>query len=183
MKLHLTFCLSIAAALLAGCGGGGGGGGGGSDDAPSTSTAPNVQAIVVDSGPMVNGRPMGTVNTPYVTVTVCLPGSTSQCRTVDHVLLDTGSYGLRLAASALNQLVLPPVTRGDGTAIAECAQFVDGYSWGSVRQADVRIAGEIARGISIHVLGDAGVPAVPAAARPRARSTASGPTGSWASAS
>jgi hypothetical protein len=158
MTRHLILQLLLVGAALAGCGGGGAVAG----SADAASPPANVQAIVVDSGPVVDGVAVGAVNMPYVTVTVCVPGSTSQCRTIDHVELDTGSYGLRLVASAMPGLDLPAVTGADGAAVAECARFVDGYTWGAVRRADVRIAGEVASGIPIHVLGDAAFPQVPA---------------------
>src|SRR5665213_1519195 len=57
----------------------------------------NVQAITVDGGPpafvTANGAPY--VDGAFVTITVCAPGSTTSCNTIDHVLVDTGSYGLR----------------------------------------------------------------------------------------
>jgi hypothetical protein len=104
--------------------------------------------VSVDRG--VNGN---SFNMPFVTVTVCTPG-TSVCQSVDHVLLDTGSYGLRLFASALSGLSLPSVTNSSNDSIAECAQFVSGSMWGSVRQADVKLAGEVASNIPIQIVGD-----------------------------
>jgi len=44
---------------------------------------------------------VGVVNTAYVTVTLCAPGGTT-CQTIDHVSVDTGSYGFRVIASVLN---------------------------------------------------------------------------------
>ena len=52
----------------------------------------NVLPIVVDAGPTGNYA-----NGAFATVTVCAPG-TSSCQTIDHVLVDTGSVGLRLLA-------------------------------------------------------------------------------------
>ncbi|HEX7983075.1 MAG TPA: DUF3443 family protein, partial [Duganella sp.] len=113
----------------------------------------NTTPITVDSGPAGVG---GVINVPYVSVTVCRPG-TSTCQTVDHVMLDTGSYGLRLLASALDDsLALPGVKTASGADAAECGKFVSGYTWGAVRQADVKLADEEAAGISIQVIGDAG---------------------------
>lgn len=117
-------------------------------------TAPlsNSTAIIVDSGPTgVNGA----INIPYVSVTVCRPG-TSTCQTIDHVLLDTGSYGLRLLAPLDAALKLPAVTTPSGADAGECGKFISGYTWGAVRQADVRMADELAAGISIQVIGDGG---------------------------
>src|SRR5664279_5010150 len=55
-----------------------------------TSGVNNVLPIVVDLGPLNNYA-----NGSFATVTVCTPG-TSTCQTIDHVLVDTGSIGLRL---------------------------------------------------------------------------------------
>jgi hypothetical protein len=113
----------------------------------------NTVPITVDSGPAGVG---GVINVPYVSVTVCRPGTTV-CQTVDHVMLDTGSYGLRLLASALDdRLALPGIKTASGADAAECGKFVSGYTWGAVRQADVKLADEEAAGISIQVIGDAG---------------------------
>ncbi|GJJ04527.1 hypothetical protein RugamoR64_50650 [Duganella rhizosphaerae] len=117
-------------------------------------TAPlsNSTAIVVDSGPTgINGA----INIPYVSVTVCQPGTTI-CQTIDHVLLDTGSYGLRLLAPLDAALKLPAVKTPSGADAGECGKFISGYTWGAVRQADVRLADEKAAGISIQVIADSG---------------------------
>lgn len=118
-----------------------------------TAALSNSTTVLVDSGPSgVNG----VINVPYVSVTVCRPG-TSVCQTIDHVLLDTGSYGLRLLASQLSStLALPAVTTASGADAGECGKFISGYTWGAVRQADVKMADEVASGISIQVIGDTG---------------------------
>ena len=118
-----------------------------------TAARSNSTTISVDSGPAGVG---GVINVPYVNVTVCRPG-TASCQTIDHVLLDTGSYGLRLLASALDtSLALPAVKTPSGADAAECGKFISGYTWGAVRQADVKMADEVAAGISIQVIGDGG---------------------------
>ena len=111
----------------------------------------NVASVTVDNGPAAAN---GSINVPFVNVTICRPGTTV-CQTLDHVLVDTGSYGLRLLAPLDAALALPAVQTPSGAAAGECAQFVSGFAWGSVRQADVRIAGETASAISIHVVNDA----------------------------
>jgi hypothetical protein len=149
----LRNALALAAVVcLTGCGGGGGGDGG-----SSSSEAPqNVLAITVDGGPA------DAPNLAFASVTVCAPGSSSNCQTIDHVQIDTGSTGLRIIASALSPaLSLPQQMAPDGAPLAECVQFVDGYSWGSVRVADVRIAGEAANSIPIQVIGDSAFPTIP----------------------
>jgi hypothetical protein len=171
MKRHTSFAhwLACAAlAILAGCGGGGGGGGTPSATPGTTNTgsmvgAPitgpviagnNVLQVVVDQG--ANGS---AINVPYVTVTVCAPG-TSTCVDIDHVLVDTGSTGLRVSASALGALSLPGVTTRAGNPAAECAQFASGFAWGGVRSADIRLGAQTATA-SIHVTDDPAFPNVP----------------------
>src|SRR3569833_3056119 len=138
---------------VAGCGDGGGlggtGGGGG-----TTPTGSNVQAIVVDSGPAkVASSNMPAVNTAYTTVTVCAPGSTTNCQTIDHIQVDTGSSGLRILSEVLT-IALPVQKDATGNVIAECVGFVHGASWGPIRQADVKIAGETALTQEVQIIGD-----------------------------
>jgi hypothetical protein len=117
-----------------------------------TSALSNTTAVVVDSGP---AGVSGVINVPYVSVTVCRPGTTT-CQTIDHVMLDTGSYGLRLLAPLDPALALPVVKTPSGADAGECGKFISGYTWGSVRQADVKMADEKASGISIQLVGDSG---------------------------
>lgn len=113
-------------------------------------TVNNTAAVVVDSGPAGLNN---SINVPFVSVTVCRPG-TSVCQTIDHVLVDTGSYGLRLLGPLNSALALPAVTTPSGAAAGECVKFADGYTWGSVQQADVKVGGETAPAISLQVIGD-----------------------------
>jgi hypothetical protein len=159
---RLLMGLVAAVLALAGCGGGGSG-----SAAPTpieaspvpVAAAPNVVSIVVDRG--TDGS---AIDIPFVTVTVCEPG-TQNCRSIDHVLVDTASHGLRVTAAALGGLALPGVTNAAGAGIAECAQFASGFTWGSVRRADVRLSGKSAANLPIQVVGDTASPfaAVPAA--------------------
>jgi hypothetical protein len=165
--------LALAAAFMlfvAACGGGGGGSSsapaspsvtstpsasGSSNSSSAPAAATNVATISVDSG--ISNVP----NMPFVSVTVCTPG-TSSCQTIDHVLVDTGSWGLRVFASQLPASVaLPQEADASGNALAECMQFFDGYTWGSVRTADVQIAGETAASLPIQVI-DPNYASVPA---------------------
>jgi hypothetical protein len=160
--LHrLSRLLTIAAALLiGGCGGGGGGStstASGASNGPSAATGQNVQTIVVDAGPNNN-----VVNVPYVSVTICVPG-TSTCQTIDHIDLDTGSSGLRIMSSVLSpSLALPAQAAGVGTLV-ECAQFADGFTWGPIKKADIQLAGEKALSVPIQVIGDPAFSSIPTA--------------------
>lgn len=123
---------------------------------PTTTTAGNnVVPITVNSGP----AGVGYVNGAFVSVTVCVPGS-SNCQTVDNVLVDTGSEGLRIVSSALT-LSLPQVNATVGGPLAECNQFIDGYTWGPIRQADIKIAGETASAAPMQLIGDPGFTSIP----------------------
>lgn len=119
-------------------------------------TGTNTTEVLVDSGPPGFGS-LGAANIPYVTVTVCAPGSSTQCATIDHVILDTGSYGLRVLRSKVEALSLPPVqltaSPVNGTAV-ECYPFVVGGLWGPLAYADVLVAGETASQIPVQLIDD-----------------------------
>jgi Protein of unknown function (DUF3443) len=161
MRTLLVLCLLLA---LAGCGGSsnsaannssgssGGSGGSGGSTPPS---AVNVQPITVNAG-LFNKY----ANGAFASVTICVPGSTN-CQTIDNVLVDTGSYGLRLISS----LVTLPLTNekdANGNSLANCIQYVDkSYNWGPVAIADVKLAGETASSVPLELIGGGGLPAAP----------------------
>ena len=125
---------------------------------PSSGSGPinNVQPIVANSGP-ANEYFDGA----FTSVTICAPGSATNCQTIDGVLVDTGSSGLRLLSSVVT-VALPQQTDPGGNPIAECNQFLDGYTWGPVQTADIKIAGEQASSVPIQVIGGSATPTVPA---------------------
>ncbi len=137
--------------------GSGGSSGGSSGSSSGGSSASNVAPLIVDSGPAGAG---GSANVPFVSVTLCVPG-TSKCQTIDHVSVDTGSSGMRVLASVLTGVTLPQANGTNGNPLAECFTFADGYVWGSVRNADVKVGGEIAANIPIELIGDPGFATVP----------------------
>ena len=157
-----TYCLAWCVALaLGGCGGGSGststltGVAVGFPPSAASLQDPNVVAISVESGPGNN------INIPYVSVTVCIPG-TNTCKSIDHILLDTGSTGLRIFASVLNAapaLALPAQQVGGSSTITECAQFLNSLAWGKVKLADVHLGAKVAGSVPVQVLE----PALPAA--------------------
>ena len=127
---------------------------GGSSSHNNSTTSPptsgsNVQPIAVNSGPANNYA-----NGVFTSVMVCVPGS-STCQTITGILVDTGSYGLRLLSSAGGgalMLALPTQTASNGSTVGECAPFVSGFTWGPVKSADIRISGESAGDVPVQVI-------------------------------
>lgn len=177
LALVVLFGLSL---LLSACGGGGGGSSGAAT-AASTTTSPTgtttTSAPPAASSPapqpaVANQLPVamtpGNVNVPVVSVTVCAPG-TSTCQTIPNIIVDTGSSGLRVAASAFNatmQAALPAElsqTLGTSGQVAECATFGIGATWGGIHKADIKLAGELAASVPVQIVGDTSVPAAPSA--------------------
>lgn len=108
----------------------------------------NVMAVTVN-GTLCSAASY--LNKPCVSVTVCNPDM-SVCRTVNDILLDTGSYGLRIFRDELATLTLPQVASGPGS-LTGCVQFADGSSlWGPVQRAAVKLANEPAVEVPIQVI-------------------------------
>jgi hypothetical protein len=104
----------------------------------------------------------GFINRLYVSVTICAPGSTTDCRTIDNVLVSTVSTGLRVFASALApSLALPQYTSDNGTPLGECISFSEGALWGPLKTADVQLGGERANSIPIEIISDPQFPQAP----------------------
>jgi hypothetical protein len=185
-KIAYFFFSILVLSLAVGCGGGssssGSGGGGtgtsGTGTNGTTSVAGgnqivtsgnNVAPLVVDAG-LDASNP--TANVAYTTIVICAPG-TSNCVTLDHVMVDTGSVGLRVPASAFSSLanganVLAALQNVNPSApVAECYSFIsDTYFWGSVKAADVKMGGssntsELASSVPIQVIGDPSLSAAP----------------------
>lgn len=166
-----TWLASAAVLALVACGGGNstvttitGGGLTGGQSGPVVAVdepiGPNTAEVVVDSGPL-EAFSLGVVNMPFVTVTVCSPGSSTRCKTIDHVLVDTGSIGLRVLRSAVRDLDLPALSLPDdpaagttGGAAVECYPFVVGGIWGPVVRGDVQIGGERASALPLQLVDD-----------------------------
>jgi len=125
----------------------------------ATPGPPNVEPLKVDAGPAA--LPAIATNTPFVSISICQPG-TSTCQTVDHIEVDTGSVGLRLISSVLTSVKLPLTTNG-GQPYAECLQFADGTSWGSLATADIKfpVSGKTASNVTVHLIGDPSVGSPP----------------------
>lgn len=172
-KPHRLFVITAcsAALLLTACGGGSG-------STTSATTAPNTDpgnvagvpvatsnnVVAVSIRQLESNTTTLTANTPYVNVTLCAPG-TATCQTINNVLVDTGSAGLRLFANALNGTMLnalQTIPAGGTGTLAACAQFASGYAWGSMRLATVQVGGMTTMtSIPIQLMGDTGLPTVP----------------------
>jgi Protein of unknown function (DUF3443) len=126
------------------------------------STTPNTLTLTVDTGP---SAATGQINHAYATIKVCSPGSQTQCVSIDHVLLDTGSSGLRLVRSVLaaGAVTLAAETDTQGQAIEECMTFGGGQTWGPVALADVSLAGESAANLPVQIMDDTNAGAPPPA--------------------
>jgi hypothetical protein len=140
----------LAASVLAACKGGNGTMASG---VKPVVPALNTVTLTVDSGP---AGATGMINHAYVTVKVCAAGNQTQCANIDHVLLDTGSEGLRLVRSVLtaHAVTLSAETDAQGRAIEECVSFGGGMTWGPVALADVSLAGESANNLPVQIMDD-----------------------------
>lgn len=142
---------ALVVALLASvaCGGGGSNNSGGGNT-PVNNVQP-VNSTLGVTGNYADGL--------FTSVTVCVPG-TANCQAITNVLVDTGSYGLRLIGPQVN-ISLPQAKDTSGNALGECTQYQDSFTWGPVVTADIQIAGETAKAVPMQLLGASGFPAAP----------------------
>ncbi|HMD72864.1 MAG TPA: DUF3443 family protein [Steroidobacteraceae bacterium] len=159
LRAFARFGTVMAGGMLAACIGGNGVTATGSK--PVTPT-PNTMKLTVDTGP---SAATGQINHAYVTIKVCAAGSQTQCATIDHVLLDTGSSGLRLVRSVLTAaaVTLAPELDARGQTVEECVTFGGGQTWGPVALADLSMAGESAQKLPVQVMDDTAAGAPPPA--------------------
>ena len=127
-----------------------------------TITTTNTVAISVDAGVYPSDINYFTYNRPFVSVTICEPSSPTTCQTIDHIVVDTGSTGLRILSSAVS-LSLPAYSVNN-KSVGECYPLVGGYLWGALRTATVQMGGEITTSpIPIQVINDNAVATAPSA--------------------
>ena len=123
--------------------------GGTTGGVPPVATDSNVMVVTVNDFPCSSSTSAFYPNKPCVSVTVCTPPGTSTCQTIDDILLDTGSSGLRIFKQALN------ISLGSSAAesLAECIQYADGSSdWGPVQIASVILGNEQAVQVPVQVI-------------------------------
>jgi Protein of unknown function (DUF3443) len=128
--------------ILTGCGGG-----------ASQSSTPS--SLVISSQPSASGNLTNNqiqtnvyystqnsiANQPTVSVKVCQSGT---CQTISNILVDTGSFGLRILNSALSSSInLLSTSSGNSQypQLAECALFGSGYMWGGITEMTVSLGG------------------------------------------
>ncbi len=127
MKLRAMLLALVAVVVMAGGAG------------PSFAQA-NVVTAKVWMGPYGSYAAGNYLNRPFTSVTICVPG-TANCQTISGVLVDTGSWGLRIFKQ-VKTLTLPQVHTTGGNPIAECVPFGSATAWGPVERADVKLGGE-----------------------------------------
>jgi len=161
-KKFLALIIAASVGFAVGCGGGSSSssssssGSGSSGSSGSSGTAANELPISVDGGPTAN-QAGGSIypNGAFASITVCVPGSTTNCVTVDNLLVDTGSFGLRVLESTVSSLNLPAVNAANGSAAYDCVSFADGsFLWGQVQAATLTLGGETAKNVPIQVVSD-----------------------------
>jgi hypothetical protein len=119
---------------------------------PAGTTA-NVVPISVNGGPLTTANPpQFYTNAAFVSVQVC--ATSGACQTIPDVLVDTGSFGLRLLASQVT-VPLTPITDGSGNTLYDCVQFVDNsFLWGAVAPATIILGGETATSTSVQIIAN-----------------------------
>ena len=162
LKLLLLFFVLL---LLPACGGGGGGSSSSSSgNSGSQPSGTNVLAVTVNGSTCDSSINSNYINDACVSVSVCSPG-TSNCVAINSILLDTGSFGLRVFKQALGSVSLAQVASGSGS-LAECVQYADNTSdWGPVQTASVILGNEPAVQVPIQVI-DSTFGAIPTSCGP-----------------
>jgi hypothetical protein len=128
------------------------------------SPAVSIKAVQTDNNLLVTVEdgPRGfqlapNANILYATVKVCHPVS-GVCVDIDHVQVDTGSVGLRVLASKVKSLNLPPLelsSSPDPVANSwECFPFVIGGLWGANAKAVVGLGLQKTGQLAIQLIED-----------------------------
>lgn len=97
------------------------------------------------------------LNEPLVSVVICKPNTNGlgNCVTVNNILLDTGSSGLRVFRSKVANVPLTQVMNGSGDELAKCTNYADGTNqWGPVKTADLVLGGEVVSNVNIQIIDD-----------------------------
>jgi hypothetical protein len=148
MPVRLFGAFVFAVIVLSGCGGGSGSSASTDGSGLASSFAfdnPNAVKITVEKWSASSNYP----NQAFVSLEICQP-QTTNCQTIPHILVDTGSYGLRLVSSSISiPLTQTQINNGP---LAECAHFISGFTWGGIYNADVKLANQTAPAVPIQVI-------------------------------
>jgi len=118
-------------------------------------TVANVVPISVNGGPLAPATIYP--NGAFVSVQICAPNGA--CQTIDNVLLDTGSFGLRLLGSEVTVPLVPITDTSSGDTLYDCVQFLDNsFLWGAVAPATIVLGGETATATSVQVIANPSFP-------------------------
>jgi hypothetical protein len=78
------------------------------------------------------------------------------------VIVDSGSWGLRILSSVLSPTIasaLPAQTdKTSGGTFVECTVFGDGIAWGPIKSVNLQLGGEVANNLPLQVIGDPNFP-------------------------
>lgn len=134
-----TISVMLSGVLLVACNGGGGSGGSslprGITNPVSLPVGPGYMTVAISPPGVCSSN---TVNIPCVSVTIC--NTANKCDTVPDIILDTGSFGLRVFNKFVSNLNLPNVM-SSGSQVAECVYYGDNTNnWGPVVTANVQLA-------------------------------------------
>jgi hypothetical protein len=120
----------------------------------------NMAPLYVDGNPCNSSFVVS--NLAYTNIKICPPGSQTNCQVIDHVIVDTGSVGLRIGSSVINSKLLaampyvqtnPPPPAGP-QILTNCVGFADGSTlYGPVQTADVYIADRLATNFPLQIFG------------------------------
>lgn len=146
-----NFILILISCILTACGGGGSGNNdnnsGSSGSGNTNNTTLNQIPVTVSTGPQNNY-----LNGLYGSITLC--NSSNICTTVNNVIFDTGSVGVRIVKSALPNGFLSADSDGNGGTYSNCGVFASGYTWGDVSSATITLGGlTSSQKVPVHIIG------------------------------
>jgi hypothetical protein len=117
--------------------------------------ASNTVPISVNGG-LLGGNPVY-ANGAFVSVQICGTVGSASCQTIDNILVDTGSFGLRVLGSQLTSQVAASLSSytSNGDTLYDCVSFLDGsFLWGAVAPATIVLGDETAPTTSIQVIAN-----------------------------
>lgn len=127
----------------------------------SSSSATNAPSVPISIGSGMNGYG---INTMYVSITLCRDQSGTSCQTIDNIILDTGSFGLKINKSALPESfieTLPRVTTNDDQMVYACNTFGSGYVFASEHYASLHLANDYTNNVVVQIIENAPTDEIP----------------------